>query len=322
MSDRTLDEIAASARDTALRVAWAQWSALGTMASSTERATSIVDPEALLLVSLALRGHEPRLWDVLDQWAKTGVRLLSVQRVKNLVTGYPPETRDALSEFVALIGQHGRDARWKPKFFGTPPHIRPVRGKRLEMNLAFPRNAALMLRLRRGFGVNLRADALSFLLCNSARPSSVRAIARSLHYTEVAIRRVLDDLVGARLVQPTMDDRPTAYCVATEAWMRLLELSSTPSWHHWHEIFVLVARLDAWARQAHDKMISGYALDALGLEFLGHHRAAFVRNGVSFSPQAGALGLDIAGDDVAGEPVSGRFDELVSSLTRWALEAV
>ncbi len=86
MSVRTLDRIADEAREAAVTVAWRQWAALGSMASSGKRARSMVDPEALILLSLALRDHERRLSDVIHQWVVHGVRLLSVQRTKNLLT--------------------------------------------------------------------------------------------------------------------------------------------------------------------------------------------------------------------------------------------
>ena len=49
----------------AMAVAWAQWSALTTMAvPAGPRARAMVDPEALVLLSLAVRGRERRLDDL------------------------------------------------------------------------------------------------------------------------------------------------------------------------------------------------------------------------------------------------------------------
>lgn len=67
--------------------AWRQWTVLGAgMALTTEgRASSIIDPEALLLLSLAMESVERRLADMVAWWVEVGSKLLSVQRTKTLL---------------------------------------------------------------------------------------------------------------------------------------------------------------------------------------------------------------------------------------------
>ena len=58
------------AQRTGIAVAWAQWSALTTMAvPAGARARAMVDPEALVLLSLAVRGRERRLDDLVLGWS-------------------------------------------------------------------------------------------------------------------------------------------------------------------------------------------------------------------------------------------------------------
>ena len=54
------------ARQTAVETAWAQWAALTSAAvpMKLQRAHSIVDPEALVLISLAMQDTERRLSDL------------------------------------------------------------------------------------------------------------------------------------------------------------------------------------------------------------------------------------------------------------------
>lgn len=56
---------------TGMAVAWAQWSALTTIAvPAGPRARSLVDPEALVLLSLAMRGRARRLDDLVLGWGR------------------------------------------------------------------------------------------------------------------------------------------------------------------------------------------------------------------------------------------------------------
>jgi hypothetical protein len=80
MSER-IDEIASVARAAAADAVWRQWGALGApVAGANSAPRSVIDPEALLLLSASIRSSERRLDDVLGWWAAAGSTLLSVQR--------------------------------------------------------------------------------------------------------------------------------------------------------------------------------------------------------------------------------------------------
>src|SRR5690242_8778015 len=88
--------------DASLEVAWAQWNVIGAAAASKRRATAIIDPEALVLVSLTLMDTERRLWDLMASWTTIGARLLSVRRTKNLLKVFPASTRTRIRQFARL----------------------------------------------------------------------------------------------------------------------------------------------------------------------------------------------------------------------------
>jgi hypothetical protein len=307
----TLASIADEAREAAASVAWRQWAELGGMASSDRRARSLVDPEALVLVSLALRDHERRLWDIAYDWALNGARLLSVQRMKNLRPMYDEMTRDRLNEFAAVAAEEAGDARWSSRFFGKPARINPRRKKEWGVDLHFVGQSGLMLRLRRAFGVNVKADVLALLIGLAGKHITVRLMARALHYTVAGIRSAADDLGDSRLVHATRDDRPTTYTVDISAWKRVLELPGIPEWCHWNEVFAFVTALSAWEQSAPDKHVSGYALNALGRELILRHRAAFARSQLLLQVPT-AKGIDAP---------AGQFAEHVDRLTTWMHES-
>src|SRR5438876_1035970 len=103
----------AELREAAAQAAWTQWAAIFSFPASKRRAHAIVDPEALLLGSLALSEHEPRLRGVVQLWARHESRLLSVQRMKNLVPLFRSAVRERLAEFARLAVTEGGDQRWR-----------------------------------------------------------------------------------------------------------------------------------------------------------------------------------------------------------------
>ena len=115
-------------------MAWRQWRTVGAQTSAKARGRALVDPEALVLLSLTLMEHERRLADVLVDWMAWNSDLLSVQRMKNLVTSYPESTRDRLGWLAGVALKAGKDLRWRPLAKGAEHAAAPksgrLRGKR------------------------------------------------------------------------------------------------------------------------------------------------------------------------------------------------
>jgi len=103
MSRETLDNIRRVALRAAIDVAWAQWSCPThrTASSGTRRVSSIVDAEALVLLSLCLCDDERRLRDLLAVLAKSHSKLLSVHRMQHLGERFPDEVLPKLHRFAS-----------------------------------------------------------------------------------------------------------------------------------------------------------------------------------------------------------------------------
>ena len=90
MSHSTLASLTESVRQAAIDLVWRQWSSVGAQAAPVGgAATLVVDPESLVLATLALETHERRLTDLLEDWVAVNSGLLSVQRLRNLRTHFP-----------------------------------------------------------------------------------------------------------------------------------------------------------------------------------------------------------------------------------------
>lgn len=301
----TLQELAAELRHAVLDVAWRQWRALGAGAVGrvTERTTSraapsshglpaLVDPEALVLLSLTMVGEERRLGDLLHDWGARNSDLLSVQRMKNLQAAYPEPVRGPLSHrlawFAVVAQDAGKDLRWRSlarEWAETDEQFPAARAgssaKSRATRARLTADSTLLLRLRLGFGVSVKADLLAFLLARVDAWATVREVANAIGYTVAAVRRAADDLAAARLIE-ALDGQPVSYRATHTAWAPLLGCTGRPpQWGSWHERFVFVTAFLHWAEAARTRPLSAYAFGAHGRQLLEDHRAAFEHDDVA-----------------------------------------
>lgn len=263
-------------------VLWRQWRAVGGQAATKRSAQAIVDPEALVLLSLALENHEHRLGDILHDWTALNSDLLSVQRAKNLAADYPEATHERLARLARVALIEGKDLRWRSLAGGAsgsgsaraqPESSRTNKARAIRARLTEP--ATLLLRLRLGFGVGAKADVLGFLLGNGGEWATVREIATATAYTVAAVRRAAEDMAAARLIQVSAGS-PTAFRADRAGWANALGLESEPiRWPSWRERFAFVAAFLAWVEGTSARPISAYAAAVKAREILESHQAAF-----------------------------------------------
>jgi hypothetical protein len=259
MSDKIFKEIRSTVVRAGLKVCWAQWSALGSYGSSerTKRPISIIDPEALILLSLGLEKEERRLGDMLFWWASAGSRLTSVQRIRTLVKDFPDGVQQSIWRYASLAAAAG-DRRWKGLATEEAPRPRG-RGLKGPDTLDLGEASTLMLRLRAAFGVGSKADALTFLLGIGGSWASVSVISEATGYSRTAIRSAVRDMALGRLICET-EDRPARYFVPTTPWTELLEMRrhgsphrdemAMPPWRFWSDIFGFLLKVADWAERA------------------------------------------------------------------------
>jgi hypothetical protein len=222
--------------------AWIQWASLGSFVDSKRAARSIIDPEALLLVSLSLRHRERRLWDVLGSWASNGSKLFSIQRVKNLSKRFPEQAYDRLAEFANIALFVGKDHRWRKMASTDPgPKVRNPELWRAHPSTWDP--TALIVRLRLGIGVGTPSDLLAFLLSLRGDWAGARTIAEATDYSIYSIRRAADNMAAGQLIEKTRE-KPVQYRADADAWMDLLGIENDlPEWRYWQKIYSFSATL-------------------------------------------------------------------------------
>jgi hypothetical protein len=275
-----LEPFAERLRRSVLDVLWQQWHALGAQAAGKGRAHAIVDPEALVMMSLILMDEERRLGDLVQSWTVQNSDLLSVQRAKNLAADYPESARQGLAWFARIALTQGKDMRWRSlSVHGTATDRTAIKSLRANKKRAIRVRAsdpaALMLRLRLGFGVGAKSDVLGYLLGIAGEWASIRDISTATAYTVAGIRRAVEDMAAARLIHSTTGP-PAAYRADPETWSRVLGLAKEPPlWRNWHQRFAFVAVLLAWTKTARRAPLSVYAAGVRGRELMDQYRSAF-----------------------------------------------
>jgi hypothetical protein len=292
------------ARRTGVEVAWAQWSALTSTAAPREgrRPRAMVDPEALVLLSLALRGSEGRLDDLVFGLARRNSALLSVQRITTLAETFPLAAREALGEFAAEAG----DRRWRVHA-GPAARDRASSPTKAFGAVRLTHGPALLLRLRAGFGVGAKADLLSFLLGLRGAPAAVSLMAAATAYSGRAVRTAAEEMAMAGFIE-RLDTAPVAYTADHTAWagvLRLFRLSASrtpdvPPWRYWSVVFAFLADVDCWARDADEQGWSPYVASSHARDLVADH-ARHLRIAGLRLPDPSAAGGAAFLEDLAAE---------------------
>ena len=298
-------------RESVIEAIWIQWRSLGSLIDSDRLAHTMVDPEALLLVSLTLRHHERRLWDVLVSWAKNGSKLFSLQRVKNLQDRYPDLTKGRLAEFAHRARKEGNDFRWRSL---TGSDLGPA-ARNQDLWEAYPRvwqPAALVVRMRLGIGIGVMSDLLSFLISLLGEWASARLIAQATDYSVYSIRRVADNMASAQLIESTQE-KPVQYRAKIEAWRDLLGTDGgLPEWHFWHQVYSFAAKAIIAGESGEWEGLSPYLLSTKLRDLVEDHQDAFILNHIDFPDPR----------KYAGEAYLPAFSELLENLAMWIKEEV
>jgi hypothetical protein len=292
MSGR-IAEIASAAREAAADAAWRQWALLGAPVTGASPAPrSVIDPEALLLLSASIRSAERRLDDALGWWAAAGPTLLSVQRTTTLLRRFPPATRIGVASFAAAAVEAG-DGRWTTLAREVGEDSLAARGKRGGEPRLTP-YPALMLRLRAGFGVGVKADILAMLLAMGGTEAAVRSLSQASAYTPAAVRRSAREMEAAAFIHATRG-RPATYYIDPSRWAALLEetggtVSDGKGWRSFAELFAFLAWVETWGVEQQDA--SPYVASSAARDLYEAHHTGFELNRIRVPDPAESIGAD------------------------------
>lgn len=318
MSDDTIRSIGALATETAVDVAWAQWGTLtaATMPIDQPRVSSIVDPEALILLSLAVRDRERRLNDLLAGWAGVGSSLLSIQRLKTLAKDHPVAVREQVADFARYAADAG-DRRWRTHATDPDEIVSPRPREKNIGDLRLIEGPTLMLRLRAGIGVGAKADLLTFLLGLQGAAAELKTITLATGYSDRAMRTAAEEMTLAHFIHE-IQGPPSAYRADSSAWGTVLEIyragsrsthhPSIPPWRFWSVAFAFLTAVIDWEREANREAWSSYVASSRARDLMERHRHRLRFTDVTAT----------SATDARGAAYLDSFQDIVQAVSTWS----
>lgn len=254
--------------DRLLELLWQQWTAVGVSGHGRVWRHSVIDPEALLLISCTLGRRDARLFDAMVEWVRINSRFINVQRAKRMLRDESFAGGGVLRAVAAAAKTSTHEGKWRgitrdrsegqaereDLFFLKDGPAHPVVGSEdpqfadygFRRNRFDTRGAArifrpeplsnLMLRLRALLGVNARCEILLFLLLNDQ--GSPRAMGRDCYYFPATMSKALAEMNGSGYVISRVEGRHRYYRLVPEIWKELfLGEVQRPRWIVWARLF-------------------------------------------------------------------------------------
>lgn len=250
--------------DRLLTLLWRQWSAIGVAGYVEAPETRVVDPEALLLLTLTVARHDARLYDAVQEWLDFNGDYLNAQRLQNLAPCFGPHARSGLGAIAERLSRRSAVAlKWRklaalrgledgedPEALFLLPDGRPLpmpaepdelfrrhgllRAPAAVRGVARPFPAegapALLLRLRALLGVGIRCEVLCLLgASEEIHPSQV---ARLVGLAPRTTQNLLADMARSGAVQARTSARAKYYALVPGPLDELLRPDGRTPWQN------------------------------------------------------------------------------------------
>jgi hypothetical protein len=261
---------------------WDEWAQMGVSATTKRRDTWATDPEALLLLTFEVGRGEPRLFEEVLDWMLVNERLLSVQRLRNLIAD--DEDRRLVEAVLGWLGQNRRRARLgsrSPKNEGQPQPF--FRGAVLQVpdpdpaflalgflrpptepseksqapDVRLPINFAFRLRLL--LGVSVRAEVARVLLTTDTPWMNAQALAESTAYTKRNVQEAVTSFSSANFIYSHTVGNENRY-QASARWPQFLEVDRLPGSQDWPRLFRACRLILRWLFNRTTQGLSDYLL--------------------------------------------------------------
>ena len=306
---------------------WRQWSALGVLGESRSEDPWVIDPEPMVLFSLEIGRHDPRLFDEVLDWLVVNGQWIDLQRLRGILRG-KDQTMIRLIGATADFLIHESDERkwrnlgkfcksqmiwlsdehellfWSKEGKHYPPSPEPdpsfllcgfnrpkIRVRGLTREVPITSHRSLRFLLRALFGVGSRAECLVYLLTHDGgHPSEVaKAIGISVRGTQDA----LIDLSKSGLVLTRIKGkRKIEYWLSHERWWEFLTKASIgeikpPIWIDWIALYSALSKVWSTLNEINIDEISDYMRSSKLRDSLEQVGNEFLKSGLDIPPIPG-----------------------------------
>jgi hypothetical protein len=264
-----------------LEFAWSQWAQMGLSGHATRQDRWAMDPEALLLFTIEVARHDPRLFDEVLDWLALNGEMLILQRLRNLGRRHRGDS-DLVDAALAWGASVSPSVRWSispsraqsrgnrlrdvftpdvvglvqdpDPFFARFGYRRP-RAERshnsVRPNMRLPINFAFRLRLL--FGLGSRAEVLRILLSSEEANVDVARIADEAAFAKRNVNETLSALAESGSVEARWSRNERIFSVKKSQWEALLDFEpgeERPRFMPWNHLLPALTAICVWLREA------------------------------------------------------------------------
>ncbi len=315
-----ISELREKTRQGFLEFAWRQWAQAGLSASIAGLDDWAIDPEALILFTMAVARRDPRLFDEMLDWLAANRRLLSMQRLRNLTGRFPVDAR-LVSAVITWAGeppttQWLKSQRVTSQVPATVPvfspdvlgfvgeldptfaeygYIRPRAtrsGKSREPDIKIPANFAFQL--RHLFGAGSRSEVMRVLLTLRDGSLDAARISDECGFAKRNVNDILTSLVTSRVVKTRWSGNERHFIAYRDKWATLLEVGPSgeqiPSFVSWVHLFPAALEILTWLDSAAEANDSDYLISSQARGLMQHVTRDLEIAGIDVSPKRPAPG--------------------------------
>lgn len=235
---------------------WRQWARMGLSSNEQGRDLWVVDPEAVLILTLRIGQRDPRLFDETLDWLGVNGRSISVNRLRTMTAG-DEVLRGWTDGALAWAGRHNPNLHvWTKR--SSPPSAGPVdagllvldadedllrgglrwprvspSGKSLTPDLQDPFNLAFRLRLL--FGLGTRAEIVRVLLTVHDEGVRAQEVAQATAFSKRNVAESLNALMDARVISGEWQGNERVYRALSSKWTHVLTMlpQEFPTFFNW-----------------------------------------------------------------------------------------
>jgi hypothetical protein len=224
------------------------------------------------------------------------------------MSAFPDGTEQRVGGFASLVLAAGKDPRWS-RLATAGPLWSTRSGKVGSPTPRLREPGSLLLRLRTGFGVDVRTDTLAYLIGRHGAWAGVREIAEDLCFAKYSVRLACAALSDAGLVV-ARSERPVTYYADPRRWSAALDLRVESVWRPWVSVYAFVLRLGKFLTEPRLATASEPLAASLAREFVIEHAQVLTQLQLDVPDQRAHL----------REACLPAFERTVGALVEW-LEA-
>lgn len=299
-----------------LDIIWGAWSQVGVMGHGQPKDALVVDPESMLLLTWECARQDSRVFDEVLDWLVSNGRWINVVRLTTLLKDDQICSPSLAGAVAAFMMQHDTSPKWRnlaehcrpksrkpvvPLFQRLGKPLDPVgkehdeifarygwarspiilRGQSQPMPSWTP--AALVLKCRAFFGVNIRADVFAWLVTHGRGTAS--GLARELAYSQRRVQDTLSEMQLAELFQTRFEGNRKEYSLdAKKGWQLLFEANSErASWFNWRAFGRAISVIWKRAFSMKEQNLTPYLFESEMSKWLAEARADFTAADVHLS---------------------------------------